>query len=73
LLTRGLRGGEEKAQAECVEDFFGAVVAFLAFRPSHAALGDRLARAVTDPATPVGSGPVYYLATARFLFRGLRR
>ena len=47
-----------KAQAEYVEDFFGAVVDFLAFHPNHAALADRLARAVTDHATPVGSGTV---------------
>ena len=45
----------EKAQAEYVEDFHGAVVAFLAFHPNHADLADRLARAVTDHATPVGS------------------
>src|SRR5438270_410142 len=48
----------EKAQAEYVEDFFGAVVAFLAFHPNHAAFAERLARAVTDHATPVGSGTV---------------
>ena len=48
----------EKAQTEYVEDFFGAVVAYLAFHPTHADLGNRLARAVTDHATPVGSGTV---------------
>jgi hypothetical protein len=48
----------EKIQAQYVEDFFGAVVSFLAFHPSHAALAARLARAVTDHATPVGSGTV---------------
>ena len=48
----------DKAQAEYVEDFFGAVVTFLAFHPSYADLADRLARAVTDHATPVGSGTV---------------
>lgn len=48
----------EKAQAEYVEDFFGAVVAFLAFHPDHAELANRLARAVADHATPVGSGTV---------------
>jgi hypothetical protein len=47
-----------RPQAEYVEDFFGAVVAFLAFHPNHAGLADRLARAVTDHATPVGSGTV---------------
>jgi len=48
----------DKAQAEYVEDFFGAVVTFLAFHPNHAALAGLLARAVTDHATPVGSGTV---------------
>ena len=48
----------EKAQAEYVEDFHGAVVAFLAFHPAHADLAGRLARAVADHATPVGSGTV---------------
>ncbi len=48
----------DKAQAEYVEDFHGAVVAFLAFHPVHANLADRLARAVTEHATPVGSGTV---------------
>ena len=48
----------EKAQAEYVEDFHGAVVAFLAFHPAHAGLADRLAEAVTEHATPVGSGTV---------------
>src|SRR5450759_2908216 len=36
----------DKAQAEYVEDFLGAVVAFLAFHPCHADLANRLARAV---------------------------
>jgi hypothetical protein len=48
----------QKVQARYVEDFFGAVVSFLAFHPSHAALAARLAHAVTDHATPVGSGTV---------------
>ncbi len=48
----------EKAQAGYVEDFHGAVVAFLAFHESHADLAERLARAVTEHATPVGSGTV---------------
>ncbi len=48
----------EKAQAEYVEDFHGAVVTFLAFHPAHAHLSHRLARAVADHATPVGSGTV---------------
>lgn len=48
----------DQAQAEYVEDFFGAVVAFLDFHPAHTELADRLARAVSDHATPVGSGTV---------------
>src|SRR5213076_3122785 len=48
----------DQAQAEYVEDFFGAVLSFLAFHPNHADLAGRLARAVTDHATPVGSGTV---------------
>jgi hypothetical protein len=48
----------DKAQAEYAEDFFGAVLAFLAFHPNHAELAERLGRAVTDHATPVGSGTV---------------
>ena len=46
------------AQSEYVEDFLGAVVAFLNFHPDHADLGQRLARAVTEHATPIGSGTV---------------
>ncbi len=48
----------EKAQAVYVEDFTGAVINFLAFHPDHAVLAQRLARAVADHATPVGSGTV---------------
>lgn len=48
----------ESTQVEYVEDFFGAVVNFLDFHPDHAELCQRLARAVTDHATPVGSGTV---------------
>jgi Uncharacterized conserved protein (DUF2293) len=48
----------DKVQAEYVEDFFGAVVSFLAFDPAYADLADRLARVVADHATPVGSGTV---------------
>jgi hypothetical protein len=46
------------AQTKYVEDFHGAVVKFLAFHPAHADLAQRLARAVADHATPVGSGTV---------------
>ena len=48
----------DKDQADYVEDFYGAVVAFLAFHPVHADFAGRLARAVADHATPVGSGTV---------------
>ena len=48
----------EKVQAEYVEDFLGAVVTFLAFHETHADLANRLAKAVTEHATPVGSGTV---------------
>ncbi len=48
----------EKVQATYVEDFRGAVLAYLNFHPRHAALAGRLARAVADHATPVGSGTV---------------
>ncbi len=48
----------ERLQSAYVEDFHGAVLAFLAFHPVHQGLGGRLARAVTDHATPVGSGTV---------------
>ena len=48
----------ERVQAEYVEDFLGAVLAFLAFHPDHADLAGRLARAVTEHATPAGSGTV---------------
>lgn len=48
----------DKAQAEYVEDFLGAVVLFLAFHEKYADLANRMARAITDHATPVGSGTV---------------
>lgn len=48
----------EKAQQVYVEDFQGAVLAFLAFHPQYDELGQRLAQAVTTHATPVGSGTV---------------
>lgn len=47
-----------KAQAEYVENFFGAVADFLGFHEKYQELALRLARAVTDHATPVGSGTV---------------
>jgi hypothetical protein len=48
----------DKTQIEYVEDFYEAVLTFLAFHPAHADLADQLARAVTEHATPVGSGTV---------------
>jgi hypothetical protein len=48
----------EKAHQEYVEDFHGAVLAFLGFHERHASLANALATAVTNHATPVGSGTV---------------
>lgn len=48
----------DQAQAAYVEDFHGAVLAFLAFHENYADLAERLARAVTDHSTPVGAGTV---------------
>jgi hypothetical protein len=48
----------ERVQADYVEDFQAAVVAWLDFAPVHAELAEQLARAVTVHATPVGSGTV---------------
>jgi hypothetical protein len=48
----------EKAQAEYVEDFFGAIICFLDFHSEHFDLAQQMAKAITDHATPVGSGTV---------------
>lgn len=48
----------ERKQTAYVEDFRGAVLAFLDFAPAHAELAIRLADRVTQHATPVGSGTV---------------
>jgi hypothetical protein len=48
----------EAQQAEYVEDFQAAVVAFLGFHERHAELALRLARKVAQHATTVGSGTV---------------
>jgi hypothetical protein len=48
----------ERKQTEYVEDFRGAVLAFLDFAPGYAGLAEQLADAVTQHATPVGSGTV---------------
>jgi hypothetical protein len=48
----------ETAQLEYVEDFVGAVLAFLKFHPDYNELAGRLAQVVAAHATPVGSGTV---------------
>lgn len=48
----------QTAQAEYVEDFQAAVLSFLAFHPSLTDQATRLAKIVTEHATPVGSGTV---------------
>ncbi|HET6250500.1 MAG TPA: DUF2293 domain-containing protein [Tepidisphaeraceae bacterium] len=48
----------EVKQAEYVGTFHESVLAFLAFAPKHAEMAQRLAKAVTAHATPVGSGTV---------------
>lgn len=48
----------QQVQAEYVDDFFGAVVTYLDFHPDHSDLARRLATAVSEHATPVGSGTV---------------
>jgi hypothetical protein len=48
----------ERKQIEYVEDFRGAVLAFLDFAPCYARLAEQFADAVTQHATPVGSGTV---------------
>jgi hypothetical protein len=48
----------EREQGAHVEEFRGAVLSFLAFDARHRETAERLARAVTEHATPVGSGSV---------------
>ena len=48
----------ERKQHEYVEDFNAAVLAFLNFSSRHAEIAARLANAVVEHATPVGSGTV---------------
>jgi hypothetical protein len=48
----------DKLQAEYVEDFLDAVLEFLAFHAMYADLSRAVAQAVTEHATPVGSGTV---------------
>lgn len=48
----------ERKQNEYVEDFYAAVLAFLNFSSRHEEIAGRLANAVAEHATPVGSGTV---------------
>lgn len=48
----------EQVQGEYVEDFASAVLKFLNFHPAQRVLAEQLTQAVTDHATPVGSGTV---------------
>jgi len=52
------RARRAKEQEAYVEAFTAAVSAFLAFAPRYADLQARLARAIAEHATPVGSGTV---------------
>lgn len=48
----------EALQSQYVDDFFNAVLAFLSFHQKYNDVGNRLARAVAEHATPTGSGTV---------------
>ncbi len=48
----------DKKQAQYVEDFTFAILQFLDFEDSYSDLATRLAKAVSEHATPVGSGTV---------------
>ncbi len=48
----------EKKNRDYAQDFYKEVIEFLNFHSRYASLAARLARAVTDLATPVGSGTV---------------
>ncbi len=52
------RARREREQVDYQAEFHAAVLAFLAFHPCHAALAERMAKAITAHATPVGSGTV---------------
>ncbi len=51
-------GRRDRAQADYVDEFRRAVLDFPAFPPRHAGVAERMARAVAEHATPVGSGTV---------------
>ena len=48
----------DRKQTAYVEDFREAIISFLNFSPEHADLAAKLATAVADHATPIGSGTV---------------
>lgn len=48
----------EKVQQEYVDDFYQTVLEFLSFHERHKNVAMKMARAITDHATPVGSGTV---------------
>lgn len=48
----------DQVQGEYVEDFASAVLKFLNFHPAQRQLAEQLTQAVTEHATPVGSGTV---------------
>jgi len=52
------RARRDSKQSTYVEDFQAAIVAFLNFDSRYYALGVKLAKAVSDHATPIGSGTV---------------
>ena len=52
------RQRRENKQLEYVEGFYRETLDFLNFHPDHRAMAEKLARAVTEHATPVGSGTV---------------
>ncbi len=52
------RARRARQEDQYVGEFEGAVRAFLAFAPVHSGLADRLAKAITAHAVPVGSGTV---------------
>jgi hypothetical protein len=48
----------DRKHQEYVQEFYLETLRFLNFHPDHRQAGERLARAVTEHATPVGSGTV---------------
>lgn len=52
------RQRREKQQQQYVQDFEKTVLSYLKFHPDHTELAEKLAKAVTKHATPVGSGTV---------------